>query len=457
MSVIVEQFNANVCVTELLARSLENACKEVVLKCVQECASTYGFDAEEALLNLGLEKLVLARKAMAKKASGVKKEKTAKGAKEQSFPLPFVPSLVNKEGCCGLAYNHGLFTQCRGAKMENGAYCKKCQSQADKNASGKPDCLSVSDRLEAGLYEFKDAKGRHPIPYPKVLAKMKLTMESALEEAEKKGIELDEEHQRVPEKEKKAKSEDKKRGRPKKATTEVSATNVDDLFAKLTTDAAEEVSDAPKKAKLTDEEKAAKKAEMEKARAEAKAIKEAEKASQKAVKDAEREAKRAAEKAERESKRAAEKAEKEAKKAAEKAEKEAKKAAEKAEKEALAAQKKAAEKEKKTGKSSPKTAEAVAVVAPAVEAVEAPKAEAPKAEAPKAEAPKAEASDKVKVTLITIDGVQYYKTKGTNVVLDKTTQAELGTYDAVNKKIIPFPDDDELDVEEEEYESDSDN
>jgi chemotaxis protein histidine kinase CheA len=440
----VEILNANIMVTELLARSLENACKEVVLNCVRECGKAYNFNADEAMSRLGLEKLVLVRKPMAKKSAGPKKEKVPKST-NKAFPLPFISELVNENGCWGLSYNHGLFTQCTGSPLraENGSYCKKCQTQADKNASGKPDCLSVSDRRDVGLYEFKDGKGRQPTPYPKTLAKMKLSMEDAVAEASKIGIELHESHMNMPEKKTKTPKTDaaeKKRGRPKKEVAQVNAENVDDLFAKLTTDAAEEVSDtetnvSSKKVKLTEEEKAAKKAELEAKRAEAKALKEAEKAAEKAAKEAEREAKKEAEKAEREAKRAAEKAEREAKKAAEKAEREAKKEAlaeqKKAEKEALAAQKKAAK--KTADKTADKTAET---------------------EQTKPLAEETKTAEKVKVSLITIDGVQYYKNKATNVLMDKTTHEEIGTYDAENKKIIPFPDDDELDVEESEDEYD---
>jgi len=450
----VEILNANIMVTELLARSLENACKEVVLNCVRECGKAYNFNADEAMSRLGLEKLVLVRKPMAKKSAGPSRrvEKVPKPV-TKTFPLPFVSELVNENGCWGLSYNHGLFTQCTGSPLraDNGAYCKKCQSQADKNASGKPDCLSVSDRRDVGIYEFKDGKGRQPIPYPKVLAKMKLSMEDAVAEASKIGIVLDDSHLNVPEKKAKTPKTDaaeKKRGRPKKEVAQVNAENVDDLFAKLTTDAAEEVSEtesnvSSKKVKLTEEEKAAKKAELEAKRAEAKAVKEAEKAAEKAVKEAERAAKKEAEKAEREAKRAAEKAkaqqEREAKKAAEKAEREAKKAAEKA---ALAEQTKES---KKSGKKATETKTADANTAETAVTKTAETKTAP------VEQPKEE---KVKVSLITIDGVQYYKNKATGVLMDKTTHEEIGTYDAVNKKIIPLPDDDELDVEESEDEYD---
>lgn len=436
-------------VTDLLARSLENACKDAVSQAIAECSKMYNFDAEEAMRAVGLEKLVLQRKAMAKRAAGVgvKKEKKGKVAKsnERVCPLPFIASLVDAKVCQGVSFNHGLFTQCHGEKMSNGVsmYCNKCQSQADKNASGKPDCGNVEDRMSS---DFKDGKGRKPSNYAKVIAKLGFSQEDARASASAQNVELDDSYFALPEKKSKSVSSAGKRGRPKKQSTAVEASNVNDLFAQLTTDA-DDMSDittsSAGKAKLSDEEKAAKKAALEAERAAKKAVLEAERAAkkealeaEKAAKKAEVEAKKAAEKAEREAKKEAEKAkaaqEREAKRAAEKAEREAKKVAEKAEKEA-----------KK--KSSVKPVAVDAVAEPVAEAVANPVAE-----------PVAEAPQKVKVSIITVDGVQYYLNKATNTVMNKNTKEEIGTYDAKNKSIIPFPDDDELDIEESESEYEED-
>ena len=424
--------NVSLTVTDLLARSLENACKEVVSQAVRECGKMYNFDAEEAMRVLGLEKLLLQRKAMSKRVS--KKEKTLKVVKSKSCPLPFIGSLVNSNMCQGLSFNHGLFTQCHGAKMECGAYCSKCQQQADKNSSGKPDSGCVSDRMNA---DFKDNKGRKPSNYAKVIAKLGFSVEQAREAAVSANVELDDSVFAMPEKKEKsvksAKSSEGKRGRPKKASAAVEASNVTDLFAQLTTDAddmSELTTSSAGHAKLSAEDKAAKKAALEAERAAKKAALEADRAAKKEALEAERAAKKEALEAER----AAKKAEAEAKKLAEKAEREAKRAAEKA---------KAAE-EREAKKS--KVAEEKKVSKKSVEA--APES----APAPVAE----ETTKKVTVSIVTIDGVQYYRNKSTNTIMDKNTKKEIGTYDEKNKKLIPFPDDDELDVEEseDEYEDD---
>ncbi|NBW42105.1 hypothetical protein EBR25_14115 [bacterium] len=308
--------------------------------------------------------------------------------------------------------------------MENGNFCKGCQAEADKSASGCPDCGSVEGRLATGLYEFKDPKGRSPVSYVKVLDKLKLSIDSAMEESGKLNINIPEEHFVVladaKEKSKKAK------GRPKK-TGAVEAENVTDLFAKLSAEGVEEeiedgeerpvkTSSKQTKAKLSEEEKAAKKAALEQERA----LKKAEREAKLALEREEREAKRAAEKLEREAKRDAEKQEREAKRAAEKLEREQKKAAEKAAKEA--------------DKSSQKSvAKPEPVVAPAPAPVPAPA--------------------KVSVTRIQIAGKAYLKSSS-NILYDPATKEEIGIWDPESKTIKELPEDDE-EVEEEDYDSDA--
>lgn len=426
-------FNASIAVTELLMKTLENCAKDLASRCITEAASRHGFDASEEIRALGLENLALIRKQMAKKsvAKGEKKEKKPREPKEKKsvFPMPFVAENVDIAGCQGLAYNRGLFTQCAKKRMENGQFCKGCQAEADKNASGCPDCGTVELRLAAGLYEFKDSKGRNPVSYLKVLEKLKLSQDAALEEAGKLNIEIPEDHFVVVEKSKKSSAA---RGRPKK-TGAVEADNVTDLFAKLSAEGDEEViedgEDKPvkaKKAKLTEEEKLAKKAALEEERAIKKAEREAKLAEEKAEREAKRKAEAELKKAEREAKVALEKAEREAKRAQEKAEREAKKAAEKAAKEA--------EKAAKTKK-------------PAAKAEAAKPAEKP------VEKPVAPAPAKVSVTRIQIGGKAYLKSS-TNILYDPATKEEVGLWDPESKTIKELPEDDE-EVEEEDYESDA--
>jgi len=425
------QFNASFVVTDLLAKTLENYAKNLASQCIKECAIRHNFDAEEEIRILGLENLTLVRKLMAKKSESKdsKKSKKSKETKEKksSFPMPFMPSTVDQFGCQGLAFNRGLFTQCIKTSMKNGSFCKGCQSEADKNASGCPDCGTIEQRLATGLYEFKDPKGRSPVSYLKVLEKLKLSQEQCLEEASKLNIEVSEEHFAVVEKAKKSKKTESSRGRPKKPSLAIEADTVTDLFAKLTSEEEEEsdleVSEKPvkvsKKSKLSDEEKAAKKAALE---------------AERLAKKEERDAKLALEKAEREEKRKADleakKLEREAKVAQEKAEREEKRAQEKAERELKKAEEKAAKEAEKSTKSK-KTA---------------------KTEEPKVEEPKVEAPAKVSVSRIQVNGKSYLKSSA-NILYDPATKEEVGLWDPETKTIKELPEEDE-EEEEEGYESD---
>lgn len=441
MSAIVEivempMFNASIAVTELLMKTLENCAKDLASRCITEAASRHGFDASEEIRALGLENLALIRKQMAKKSvvKGDKKEKKPREKKEKKsvFPMPFVAELIDIAGCQGLAYNRGLFTQCAKKRMENGNFCSGCQSEADKNASGCPDCGTVESRCATGLYEFKDPKGRSPVSYVKVLEKLKLTPDAALEEAGKLNIEIPEEHFVVVEKSKKSSVA---RGRPKK-TGAIEADNVTDLFAKLSAEGDEEDIEegeekpvkASKKAKLSDEEKAAKKAALEEERALKKAEREAKLAEEKAEREAKRKAEAELKKAEREAKIAQEKAEREAKRAQEKLEREQKKAAEKAAKEA----EKTSKGKKSVAKDEPKTVAPVKAQEPVVQAAPAPA--------------------KVSVTRIQIGGKAYLKSS-TNILYDPATKEEVGLWDPETKTIKELPEEDE-EAEEEDYESD---
>jgi hypothetical protein len=266
-----------------------------------------------------------------------------------------------------------------------------------------------------------------------VLEKLKLSVDSALEESGKLNIEIPEEHFVVlagaKEKSKKSK------GRPKK-TGAIEAENVTDLFAKLSAEGEgdeediEEGEDKPvksKKAKLSDEEKAAKKAALEEERALKKQEREAKLAAEREEREAKRKLEAEIKKQEREAKIAQEKAEREAKRAAEKLERDQKKAAEKAEKES--------QKASKTKKPAAK-AEPVAVTAPVVEKPAA-----------------APAPAKVSVTRIQIAGKAYLKSS-TNILYDPATKEEIGLWDPESKTIKELPEEDE-EVEEEEYESDA--
>lgn len=262
--------------TSSLNTGLLRMMESVRLDTVNACALKYGFNSEEALNSLGVLRLSEGGK------KSTKKEGKTKKRDKPSVPVPFKGFI--QEGCCsGLKQNHGLLTQCQNTCDTE--YCKGCQKQCEKNASGKPDCGSVTDRMAAYMNgsEFRDPKGRAPTAYAKVVQKLKLTREQVEAEAGKFNIVLEDSDFALPESKrgrpKKAVSdtdsessgEPKKRGRPKKAEKPVEVSSTEDLFASLIS---EVKASSPRPAPANEEPKLSKKEAEKKA---AKEQKEAEK------------------------------------------------------------------------------------------------------------------------------------------------------------------------------------
>lgn len=230
--------NNNMSVTSLLMKTLENATKEYARECIRRCALQYGFSSEEAQVSLNLENCVLQVKEMKKRSGGkatAKKEaKPVKAVEKAGCLLPFIAEGIKEDGCEGLAYNSGLFTQCQKIRMSQSSYCKTCQHDADGSASGEPTIGTVYGRMAVGMMEFRDGKGRRPIAYTKIMTKNGVSRETAEEEAGKLNLTISEEHFAVVE-EKKVLRKGEKAGRPKtvKKSKVVSAETVEDLFAQL--------------------------------------------------------------------------------------------------------------------------------------------------------------------------------------------------------------------------------
>jgi len=311
-----------------------------------ELGSMYNFDTEEAIEKVNMK--------LNEKVEKVKVEKVK--VVKMKYPMPF-NNKKNENCCSGLRQNHGLYTQCESKKVKDSEYCKKCHNESLKNSSGKPDYGTIDDRLECGVYEFRDPKGKSPIAYTKLMSKLKFTREEVEEEAKKFNYEIDGIHFEYSEEPKRGrpKSEKKvkdttgqpsgKKGRPKKMNKEVEITSDvgEDIFAALIENANASASNVSIESvennvvsevvtEVVNSEKVEK--DANKLEKEAKKVEKEAKKAEKDAKKLEKEAKKAekdAKKAEKEAKKAekdAKKAEKEAKKAekdAKKAEKETKK------------------------------------------------------------------------------------------------------------------------------------
>jgi hypothetical protein len=411
----LSSFNASVYISEQLNRQLVNMAEDLAVRCVRECGLRYGFDVDEAIGMLGLNNIKVERKASIK-------EKVVVAKVKPEFPLPFNGEM--KDGCCyALCHNNGLYTQCNNSRQGDKSmpFCKRCAISMAKTGSEVPEYGTIQQRMEVGLLEFVDPKGRKPIAYTKVMKKYKITEEQVLAEAKKLNININPIHFVAPTEETKRgrpsiKKEPKAKGvkgRPKKSNKVVQIEgDDDDLFATLVANAVEDNSDEEneKAEKEVNEKEVKEKAKLEKKEAE-RLAREAKKAEEEAAKKL------------KEEQRLKEKAEKEAKLAAEKAAKEAAKAA----KEAAKAAKEAAKANKKSGK--------------------------------KDEVDEEEEEPDV-VKKIEFEGKKYLKSKKTGIVYDyniyvkEGEQVVVGMWNESAKKIEFSKEDEDEDEEEEEEEYD---
>lgn len=180
-------------VTSLVIKQLENAAKDVSRHHIHLLADKYSFDAEEAIEWLDIvAPLTLEEKKMARKAKA-EGDDSSTDSKKKTVPLPWM-GVVNPDCCQAIAYNYGLFTQCQKKKVGT-FYCAACTKAATESVIGAPPCGTVADRLAAT--EYKDSKGRVPVEYGKVLYKLKLTLEDAVEAATAKGLVIPAQHMNV--------------------------------------------------------------------------------------------------------------------------------------------------------------------------------------------------------------------------------------------------------------------
>ena len=401
---------------------------EIYKQAIMDCSELFGFNVDEAIEKLGSNFNKSVEKKEKKEKKSEKKEKTEKS---KVIPLPWM-GVVNELYCNNIKFNHGLYTQCPGIKLENG-FCKTCKEVSS-------EYFTVEERLSQGA-EYKDSKNRKPVQYGKLLKKMEISVEEAQEEAGKNNIELNEEILKIVEAEKPKKEvktpKEGKKGRPKNVKAEVTSNNenaMEDLFDKLVNE-----SNANHEEAVNDVEVQSKEAEKE---AKKKALEEA-KAAKKAEIEAEKEAKKKA----LEEAKAAKKAEIEAEKEAKKKALEEAKAAKKALEEAKALKKVEAE-AKKTEKKEPIKTEKK-------EPTKTEKKEPTKKEE-EVEIQKVEVEiQKVEVKRKIIQGNEYLWDKNTKKIYDVITKKEIGTYDR-DKNELKLEEEDEIETEAEESEDEYD-
>jgi len=424
--------------SELIMNGLNKMIGDIVCEVVMKCGELNKFDGSEMIRNMNLYDMKVSVSSLSSLSSLSSKSKVVKSKVSKSkVPIPF-NGIKRENCCCALRQNHGLYTQCE-TVISNGDFCKKCGPSASYG--------TIQQRLEVGIMEYRDPKGKSPTPFVKVMKKLKISREEVDEEAGKLNIIINDIHFDEEEK-----VDKKEKGRPKKPRRKIElADDSTDLFAALVAKANEdceedEISDlsCDEKSSIAESiidsvlDKVSVISENNEKKAEKEAAKLAEKAEKEAAKLAEKEAARLAliqkkesEKAEKEAAKQAEIQKKEAakqaeiqKKESEKAEKEAAKQAEIQKKESEKAAK-LAELEKKAAEKVEKEAAKLALIQKKAEK-EAEKNKKPAAKAvPKSSEPvkekavkpsKKEEEEADVVKRFEFEGVKYLKSKNTGII-----------------------------------------
>ena len=242
-------FDVSVELNRSVEKQLAASMTAFTTRTVEFLASEYGFDAQEAIQRLGLDSVSVSRP-MKKKAE----PKAPKVPKEKrlvpSIPLPFC-GVQKEDWCCGLRLNHGLYSQCTMPKCKDTEFCKTCTKQVEKNENDKPTYGTIQDRMAVVPMEFRDPKGKAVVCYGNVMAKLKISKETAIAEAAKFDLVISEEQfeerktmRGRPKKDATATDTDsetgetkKSSGRPKKSKKVIAAKATDDLIASLVANA----------------------------------------------------------------------------------------------------------------------------------------------------------------------------------------------------------------------------
>ena len=178
-------------VTEEVIRGMSSVASELAICAVRACGSKYGFDADEAIRELGLTSVKISTVASSNRSKPSREVASKVVSQESSIRMPYSGE-CNDEGCHGLRHNAGLYTQCKlSAKVNN--LCKTCQNSAERN-DGTPEYGTIEMRKEQDMFGYVDPKGRKQVAYSKVMAKFGYSKEQVLEEAGKQGITIDERH-----------------------------------------------------------------------------------------------------------------------------------------------------------------------------------------------------------------------------------------------------------------------
>ena len=87
--------------------------------------------------------------------------------------LPWCGEVI-EGNCVCLKLNSGLHTQCRKRKDGLGEYCKSCSVSVSRDG-GVSIYGTVRDRLNSGIEEYKDSRGKKAVSYMSIMRKLNIS------------------------------------------------------------------------------------------------------------------------------------------------------------------------------------------------------------------------------------------------------------------------------------------
>ena len=228
-------------VNQVTIRSLEKSCEEYGAEIVKKLASTYGFNAEDAMSELGL--VVKISTKSSKKSKATRGDSLKKENGKPKVVLPFCGE-KNESWCNRVKLNHGLYTQCTNEIKNDDGTCKTCGKKEGKLGT-------IDERISMSKSDFESAHKVKVTNFDKVMTKLNITKQEAESEASNFGwtiaeeqFEVQKSHRGRPKKSVIVSDSDeegkpkKGRGRPKKEKKVIESTNTgDDLIATLVANA----------------------------------------------------------------------------------------------------------------------------------------------------------------------------------------------------------------------------
>lgn len=214
---------ATVSIDQVVFNGFKTTINQYTCNIVRALSEVYAFDYDDAMARLCLDmelsnnntshankrkKAVDASGDGATAETSSKKKKTKTDKNGPTIPLPWC-GVAMPDWCQSIRNNHGLYTQCANLKQTEGQLCVSCSNEMAKASNGA---------LKYGLVNDRPEVFNKQTPYVKIMAKHKITKETAQQEAEKFGWV-------IPESAFDEKANGSPRGRPKKVSSQANSSD----------------------------------------------------------------------------------------------------------------------------------------------------------------------------------------------------------------------------------------